>query len=865
MLALLSAALAICPPLMRAEDAPTFERDIRPILKANCFQCHGEEPKLRGGLDLRLRRLIVTGGESGTAIDPGDHSASRLYELVSTGEMPPEENHQLSAAEISLIARWIDAGALTAQAEPEGELPAPGELIITADERSHWAYQPIQKTPPPSAGPGTDHPIDAFVRDRLAKAHLESSPEADRLTLLRRATFDLLGLPPTKRQIDTFLADTTLRAWENLIDQLLASPHYGERWGRHWLDIAGYADSEGYNDKDLVRPDAWAYRDYVIRSLNADKPWDQFITEQLAGDELAGVTAADANTRANADPGVREKLTATGFLRMAPDGSGSSPDDPALAKNQVITETVKIVSSALLGTTVGCAECHHHRFDPIPQQDFYRMRAIFEPVYNPQQWRMPDNYRLSLLSSADGIIFAAIAEEAKRVDALYAATRKEQVEWVFDQEIAKIPEDLRNFARQTYDTPAAERTAEQVKFITELYPAINVQSGTLHLFLAKYEGGPEKQNYAQALADAAKAIRDQYPAADLIRSVTEIPEKLPVTQVFFRGDITSPQPGVVAPGGLQVLGGATFSLDDDALGTSGRRLAYAHHLTDGRHPLVARVLVNRFWMHHFGQGLVNTPGDFGARGAAPSHPQLLDWLAADFMENGWQLKRLHKLIMTSSTYRQSSTRRPEADAVDADNTLLWRMPVHRLEAETIRDAMLAVSGQLNEKAFGEPVPVMADADGLFVVGGTALDEAETHRRSIYVQTLRSKPLEMLAVFDAPQMEPNCEIRQSSTVTPQSLAMMNGDFVLDQAAHFAKRVIAETGADSAPQARLTYAWQLAVGTPPDAAETRTILAYLEEQRTHFPADEKLADSAKAERALTSLCQVLFQANQFLYVD
>ena len=844
-----------------SETAPTFEHDIRPLLKANCFHCHGEEPKLRGDLDLRLKRLIVAGGESGAAITPGDHKTSRLYELVSTGEMPPEDNHRLTAEEIALIARWIDTGALTAQAEPEGDLPAPGELIITDEEKNHWAYQPIKKAALPADGP--THPIDAFVARKLTEAKISPSPEADRLTLLRRATFDLLGLPPTKQQIDTFLADDKPGAWDRVIDRLLASPNYGERWGRHWLDVAGYADSEGYNDKDLVRTDAWAYRDYVIRSFNADKPWDQFITEQLAGDELAGVTAKDANSRATADTDVREKLTATGFLRMAPDGSGSSPDDLAIAKNQVMTETVKIVSSSLLGMTIACAECHHHRFDPIPQQDFYRMRAIFEPVYNPQEWRTPDKYNLRLMSAENYAIANHIEAEAKRVGELYQAERKEQIEWILAQELAKLPEDQRAFARESFETAEKERTPEHKKFLED-HPDIFIKPSAIHLYLQKYKGGPEKQAYATAISEAMVAIRSQKPTYDFIRAVSEVPEKLPVTKVFFRGDITSPEPEPVAPGGLYVLGGKTFPVDNADLATSGRRLAYAQHLTSGEHPLVARVLVNRFWMHHFGHGLVRTPGDFGARSSAPSHPQLLDWLAADFMENGWQLKRLHKLIMSSATYRQTSARRADADAIDADNTLLWRMPVRRLEAETIRDAMLAVSGELNPKAFGEPVPVKANPDGLFVVGGEGIAEPETHRRSVYVQTLRSKPVEMLNVFDAPQMEPNCEIRQASTVTTQALALMNGDFVLDQSYVFAKRVLDETGPDASSAEKIDYAWQLAFGDKPNDDERQASLAYLEKQRAVFDAD-KITEAAKDVRTLTSLCQVLYQANHFLYVD
>ncbi|MCB1236294.1 MAG: DUF1549 domain-containing protein, partial [Verrucomicrobiae bacterium] len=582
---------------------------------------------MKGGLDLRLVKLMRRGGESGPALVAGDRAKSHLFELISAGEMPPKKDKLLKPEEVALIGEWIEGGAKTARAEPE-EVPAAGEFFIAPAERQHWAFQPIVKPPVPAGDGGSANPVDAFVGAKLAEHGLAFSEEADRATLLRRASFDLLGLPPTPEETRTFLADDGPGAWERAVDRLLESPHYGERWGRHWLDVAGYADSEGYNDKDVERPDAWLYRDYVIRAFNDDKPWDRFIVEQLAGDELAGATHANAQGLANARPEARELLTATGFLRLAPDGSGSSPDDPVHARNAVITETVKIVSSSLLGLTTGCAECHDHRFDPIPQEDFYQLRAVFAPVYDTENWRMPNARRAALLSAEDQKKADEIEARAKIVDKQYLDEMMRIVGVIFERELEKIPAERRDFARETYDTPADKRTPEQKSFIEERYPAVNVQRGTLHLFLAKYEDGDDLKKGYEELLKQTQEIRKDKPLPDYIRVATEDTKNIPGTRVFRRGDFTAPVGDPVAPGEFDVLGTPDFPENDSALPTTGRRLAYAKYLTSGKHPLPARVLVNRFWMEHFGRGIVATPGDFGTRGAEPTHPELLDWLAA---------------------------------------------------------------------------------------------------------------------------------------------------------------------------------------------------------------------------------------------
>ncbi len=855
----------------------TFEQHIRPILKANCFQCHGEDKELKGDLDLRLRKAIVKGGKNGPTLIPGDHKKSPLFTLTQKGEMPPDEHPALKPKEIELIARWIDQNAPTAYPEPD-QIPAAGELIITGDERAHWSFQPINKPALPKLkSPAGSNPIDLFIARKLTGKKLSTSPEASRIKLIRRATFDLTGLPPTNNEIDDFLQDKSPDAWERVIDRLLASPRYGERWGRHWLDAAGYADSEGYNDKDIVRTDAWRYRDYVIRAFNSDKPIDQFVIEQIAGDELSGATLANAQGLANGNPEALEKLTATAFLRMGPDGTASAPGtEQAKAANQNITETLKIVSSSLLGLTVACAECHHHRFDPIPQEDFYRLRAVFAPAFDTTHWRKPASRRLALLSEADKKCSDTIEAEAKKIDAFTKAKAKEVAALIFERVISRLPEKHRKFARETYNTPKDKRTPEQVKFITEKYTVINVPTtfgsigSGLGLYINVEKDAKELEKSIKLYQDAAAGLRKTKPLPDYIRvTVEDTANKAPVTNVFYRGDHTSPKDDVMVPSDFTVLATADstpFADNNKDLPTTGRRLAYAKHLTSGKHPLTARVLVNRFWMHHFGRGIVNTPGDFGLRGSAPSHPELLDWLAADFMENDWRLKRFHKLLMTSSTYRQDSVRRPDHDLVDAENTLLWRMPVQRLEAETIRDSILAVTGKLNLTPYGAPIPVVLSRVGALVVGGDKIstDERE-YKRSVYVQTRRSQLASILDVFDAPQMAPNCELRTSSTVTPQSLALMNSDFVLKQASLFANRVIAETGVKANSDTHIRHAWQLSCGEAPSEAEFTELKRLFDVQKSLFETSKSAKDKTSPDKkALTTLCQVLFQTNRFLYV-
>ena len=748
----------------RADDreSTTFERNVRPILKAYCLDCHGGGAELKAKLDLRLARTAIRGGKGGPALVPGKPGESVLVDRIREGEMPPTEK-KVPPAQVAVIERWIAQGARALRDEP-ASLP-PG-IDITPEERAFWAFQPIRRPEPPAIVRGPEDrvrtPIDAFLLAELRRHGSTFAPEADRLTLLRRAAFDLTGLPPSNDLVDAFLGDRRSDAYERAIDRLLDSPHYGERWARHWLDVAGYADSDGNGNDDTPRAYAYKYRDYVIRSFNADKPLDRFIVEQMAGDELV------PRPWSNLKPEQVETLAATGFLRMAADATSTGAPDQALASNQVVADTLKIVGSSLLGLTVGCAQCHDHRYDPIPQSDYYRLRAVFEPALDPNHWRRPSQRLVTLYTDADRAKAAEVEAQAGKLEKALEPKVDKYMAEALEKELTKHPADVRGKLRDARNAPEARRSAEQKQLLAS-HPSVNISEGVLY-------------QYNQAAADDLKKEREKIaavsarkPVEDFVSVLDEVPGVLPETHVFHRGDHRQPvRP--VGPGDLTIAAptGAQFEVarKDPGLPTSGRRLAYARHLVDGRHPLVGRVLANRIWMHHFGRGLVETPGDLGALGTRPTHPDLLDWLASELVRHGWSLKRMHRLIMTSAAYRQSSRRESAgADAVDA-----WygRYPVRRLDAEALRDRVLGASGRLDRTLFGRPVPIAEDAVGQVNAAN------DSPRRSLYLEVRRTRPVSLLAAFDAPVMAVNCDRRMPSTSAPQSLMLMNSDFVLDHA-------------------------------------------------------------------------------------
>ena len=852
-------ALSSCPIVNRAEasesDSPRFEIDVRPVLKAHCWQCHGEDEELKGGLDARLARFLLKGGESGPAIVPGNHENSLLYDRVASGEMPPGPK-RLSAREVAILARWIDSGARTIRPEPA---TLSDEGSFTDEDRHHWAFQSIRRP----ALPVVEHsdqlrsPIDAFLLARLEVEALSFSTEADKATLIRRLTFGLTGLPPTPDAVDRFVADTRPDAYERLVDGLLASPAYGERWARHWLDIAGYADSDGVTKEDPVRTWAFKYRDYVVRAFNSNKPWDEFLVDQLAGDELVRPPYEDLSL-ADAD-----RLIATGFLRMPPDATSGANTDQNLARNQVVAEVIKVVSTSLLGLSVGCAQCHPHRYDPITHTDYYRMRALFEPAYTWKNWRNPGGRLVSQWSRETREQAAAVDQEVKQITAKRDGELNAAADRVVGQRIDKLPTGIREQARIARNTPEKERTGEQRKLI-EAHPFLKVKGNWLNQIGAGDVQSKITKKYEPLIASASK----KRPASDLVMCLTEVPGNVPVTFLFARGDFNQPREEV-APGELSVLNTDGFSIaaNDPTLPTTGRRLAWARYLTNGRHPLVARVLVNRFWMHHFGSGLVRTPANFGIQGEPPSHPQLLDWLTTEFMESGWDLKHLQRLILTSTAYRQAATRCERLDEIDPDNRLLGRMSIRRLEAETLRDSLLALSGRLVRRMHGPPAPVSLDSVGQrVIVSANQYDStgrllrnvapvgADAFRRTIYIQLRRSMPLGVLEPFDPPTMKPNCELRTVSTNSPQSLLMMNDPFVIEQVNALAARVHREAGPE--PAAQFGLAWRLVFGRRAGDSDLRAGVRFLEEQT---------AATGKALTALSHLCHALVSSNGFLYVD
>ncbi|QDV45687.1 Planctomycete cytochrome C [Stieleria neptunia] len=817
-----------------AETSPaeklTYEQHIRPIFRAHCFDCHGATSDLEGGLDLRLVRLMKTGGDSGAAIAPGDPDDSLLLQRVIDGDMPPGD-HNVPDHQTAILKQWIADGAATAREEPDSIGPGLG---ITPEERAYWAFQPIA---PPKAAPMADHPrvrnpIDSIVLQDGEGQPVPLEPEADRTTLVIRVYFDLIGLPPSAEQVQRWCNDPREDWYDHLLTEVLDSPHYGERWARHWLDVAGYADSEGYTVADPERAWAWKYRDWVIRAFNDDKSFDQFIIEQLAGDELAGPRNGDLTDKQT------ELLAATGFLRMAADGTGNGANNDE-ARNQVMIDTIKIVGTSLMGLSFHCAQCHDHRYDPILQTDYYALRAVFEPSLDWKAWKTPNARLVSLYTAADRERAAEVESEAKKIEQERNERQAEYMKQALDKELLNYEEPLRTSLRQAYQTPAKERNEEQKKLLAA-NPSVNITPGNLYQYI------PESKPTLAEISKRVAEVRAKKPTEEFLRALIEPAGHVPETKLFHRGDPGQPKqtvapaaPEVASPEGRQV----EFPINDPEIASTGRRLAFAHWLTDRDNPLLSRVIVNRVWMHHFGKGLVATPGEFGKLGSMPSDPRLLDWLAAEFVDQGWSLKRLHRLILSSAVWRQS---------VVPSSANPYARTLRRLEAETIRDRMLAASGLLDRQLFGAPVKIKEDESGQVVVDGPQ------PRRSLYIQARRSRPVALLQTFDAPVMETNCENRVSSTVATQSLMLLNGQFILDQSAKLADR--AATEAVSLPEQRLASLpevptprqtqWQYGYGDLNEDTGRTQFTPFPHWTGTHWSGGETLPDAQLGWAHLTA---------------
>jgi hypothetical protein len=714
-----------------------FESKVRPLLAEQCFRCHGDVKKPRGQLRVDSRAALLTGGESGPALVPGHPESSRMIDAVHYRkglEMPPGK--KLSAGQIAVLEAWIKTGALWPNEAASTPARSVAGMVITNADRQYWAFRPVRSPPVPIVD-GVRNPIDAFVRHKLAEKGLTAAPTAGRRELIRRVYFDLIGLPPLPEEVDAFIGDASGVAYEKVVDRLLASPQYGERWGRHWLDVVRFAQSNGY-ERDLEKPNAWRYRDYVIAAFNEDKPYDRFILEQLAGDELDRVTD--------------ESLTATAFYRLGV--WDDEPDDARQAEFDELDDMLATTGNAFLGLTVGCARCHDHKFDPIAQEDYYSMLGF-----------------------------------------------------------------LRNV--RPYVLPEKEKGPKTI--------LADLKSGGQTLCVREFGARPK------------------------------------TTQVLVRGNAALPGKAV-EPRFLRVLCSSDGAADPPAARapngqSTGLRRRLAEWITGPQNPLTARVIVNRLWQHHFGRGIVATPNDFGKTGSPPSHPELLDWLAADLMRGGWRLKRLHRLIVTSETYQQSS-RIDNAQAVetDPDNTLLWRQNLRRLEAEAVRDTMLAVSGRLNLKMGGRgifptlPKEVLDTQSRPGAGWENNMTKDEQARRSVYIFVKRTLGVPLLDVLDFASPDSSQARRSVTTIAPQALILLNSEFVQEQATAFADRLIQEGGRE--PRGNVRRMFRLAVGRLPSADEEAIALDYLGrmQRSVHdYP------------QALALLCKVALNLNELVYVD
>jgi mono/diheme cytochrome c family protein len=744
------------------QDAATdvdYATQIQPLFAQNCTKCHGAEHQ-KGGLRLDRRDAALRGGDSTDhVLVPGKSVKSDLLARLRSSDpdvMMPPKGKRVPADQVALLAKWIDAGAVWPESAATPSPVAPARAI-TPDQRAYWAFQPVRNPAVPVVKHAARNPIDAFILARLEREGLEPAPEASKLDLVRRVTYDLTGLPPTPAEIDAFLQDSATDAYERLVDRLLASPHYGERWAQHWLDVVRYGESEGF-EYDTPVGNLWRYRDYVIASLNADKPYDRFVREQVAGDEI--------------DPQSREALVAAGFHRLGAVRRNAGNQEVASSRNEVLTDRTDIIGAAFLGVTLGCARCHDHKFDPILQKDYYRLQAFLAAT---------DEKNVSL----------ATAEE----DAVYKA-----------------------------------KTNSLVMKLVPLKKRLKTAQGEERILLEK---------------EIDQLEDEKPPAPPAINTVQDLPEPTKI-HVLRRGewDRKGDPVGMRFPTVL-----ISDSVQELPLTTPNPRTQLARWLTEPTHPLTPRVLVNRVWLHHFGTGLVKTPNDFGINGEKPSNPELLDSLATAFMEGGWRLKPLHKLILLSSTYRQAYATPQTAKALskDPDNRWLWRFDRRRLSAEELRDSMLAVSGRLNPEMGGPSVFIPVDPElvnALYKPAQWAVthDNDAHNRRSIYLVAKRNLRLPAMEVFDQPTLSSSCGRRDCSTHAPQALELLNGSTSNPLAVAFAARLTKEAGTE-----QVALAFRLAAGRPPSAEEKRLATEFL------------------AQHSLKEFALALFNLNAFLYVQ
>ncbi|MBL68214.1 MAG: hypothetical protein CMO74_07145 [Verrucomicrobiales bacterium] len=934
---------AVCLSAQDREGERLFALKVRGILNAKCLACHGEEgKKLKGDLDLSTRAAMLKGGESEeAALVPGKPLASPLY-LAATRKheddwsaMPPKENDHLSEGQLAVLKRWIELGAPWPDAKTQAlyiteERAKPvtdeGVLVKTSGGTSEdwtyrryrpedvWAFRPVVK---PKVPKGAANPIDAFVNRKLKAAGFGVAPEAGFRTLVKRAYYDLTGLPPTPFEIYQFrLAwdkDRT-KAWRELIDKLLASPHYGERWGQHWLDVARYADTGGYSN-DYERSNMWRYRDYVIRAFNDDKPYDEFIREQIAGDELADASlrsrianweefqkAREKGNRYNAREA--EQLVASSFLRMG-------PWDPAMVKNPqarqiYLDDVVNAVGETFLSTTMRCFKCHDHKFDPLPTRDYYRMYAVFESTQLAERatpFLMTENR--SGFKEGQTATRRLLAFATNKHNALYNKQESAAREWYAKAGTKYLDEKARQ------KLPDEEKPPRHVGLSPEEQGRKKVRRQDEWIWQRRLE------RYQPLTQSVYNGPVPRFLNARKLRMNARANNKWrPDSRILSGGALEAPgakvTPGVLSALGVPVDGAAegdAFQIPD---ALDGRRLALAKWIAHPANPITARSIVNRVWQQHFGHPLAANPNNFGAKGGKPTHPELLDWLAADFVENGWKFKRLHRLIMQSETYRQSGVHPQAAKLAVADpnnHFFAFRAP-RRLSAEELRDSLLKATGELNPALGGLPVMPEINMEvalqprmiqfSLSPAYQPSRTPAERNRRTIYAYRVRGQANPFLETFNQPNPNDSCEARVAETVTPQVFTLLNSSVMSDRAIALALRTEKEF---DTLHLQVKRAVQLAYGRVPDKVEWERLKQYVVKMRayhaTHKPtpvkyptaitrslveeltgqpfeyeeilpvfenyvADRKPADVSAETRALADLCLLLFNSNEFMYV-
>lgn len=788
------------PPAPEFLDAPTsdqiafFERKIRPLLVEHCYECHSASAEsIKGGLSLDSRAGIIKGGDTGPAITPGRPGSSLLIQAVRHIDpdlsMPPKT--KLSSEDVANLEEWIRMGVPDPRTENTIAQTQLNSDMDWEDARKFWSFRPIVRPPLPSVGDASwpMNGIDRFILASLEEVGLKPAEQADKRILLRRATFDLTGLPPTSEELESFLNDDSPSAFARVVDRLLDSPKYGERWGRYWLDVVRYADTAGDNS-DFPIPQHYRYRDWVISAFNRDMPYDQFVREQLAGDLLESRDMAERHQR----------IIATGYIANARRFGSRVHDYP---QHLTIEDTIDNLGRSFLGLTVSCARCHDHKFDPITAKDYYALYGIFHSTQYP--WpgiELEQKQRDFIPLAPDSQVKAATTAHREKQEQLEAA-------------VARLEEEIKSAESEKKE--ALQRALEQAKKAVDIHKRTPLP------------------------IDQAYAVRD----ASRIENV----------RIHQKGDPAKPGP-VVRRGFLTVLNGAELPPN---MKTSGR-LELSQWIVDRSNPLTARVMANRIWLGHFGKGIVPTPNDFGRQGKPPTHPELLDWLAVEFMESNWSIKSMHRLIMLSRTYQQSSELSPDALGRDPNNELLSAFPRRRLEAEAIRDTLILLANNLDQQP-GAEHPFPPRTEWKFTQHNPFRAVYETNRRSVYLMTQRIQRHPYLAIFDGADPATSTPMRTTSTTPLQALYLLNNGFVHEQAQQFARRLFA--GGDSEHE-RLNQAYILALARPPDAVEQKSAMAFLSEVRQVLQQNGTPARDVEL-KAWEALLRVIFRLNEFVYLD